>query len=148
MIIALNNSADADIILSSLRAGIHEYLYPPLQDALRRSLEKRAAERSRRREGAKGDGKSFGFFSAKGGCGATTLVCHVAAELGRTIRRCCWPIWIWTRHGRVHHQDQGGLLDSGRSKQSAPPGHLLLEGAGFERYSRCRDCFLADRPGL
>src|SRR3954451_24076352 len=45
MIIAVNTSADADIILASLRAGMHEYLYPPLQDPLRRSLEKRAMER-------------------------------------------------------------------------------------------------------
>ena len=84
MIIALNNTADPDSILASMRAGINEYLYPPLQDPLRRALEKRSAERSRRRDaGAKAGGKSFAFFSAKGGCGATTLVTHVAAELGR-----------------------------------------------------------------
>jgi pilus assembly protein CpaE len=84
MIIALNTTADADAILSSLRAGINEYLYPPLKETLRRALERRSAERSRRREsGGKGAGKSFAFFSAKGGCGATTLACHVAAELGR-----------------------------------------------------------------
>jgi len=84
MIIAINNSADPDAILASMRAGINEYLYPPLRDPLRRALERRSAERSRRRDaGAKGGGKSFAFFSAKGGCGATTLVTHVAAELGR-----------------------------------------------------------------
>jgi pilus assembly protein CpaE len=84
MIIALNTSADPEAILSSLRAGINEYLFPPLKDSLRKSLEKRSAERSRRREGnAKSAGKSFAFLSAKGGCGATTIVCHVAAELGR-----------------------------------------------------------------
>ena len=44
-------------------------------------------ERGRRRDGAKGNGKSFGFFSAKGGCGATTLACHVAAELGRAQQK-------------------------------------------------------------
>jgi pilus assembly protein CpaE len=84
MIIALNTSADPDAILSSLRAGVNEYLFPPLKESLRKSLEKRSAERSRRREGStKGAGKSFAFLSAKGGCGATTIVCHVAAELGR-----------------------------------------------------------------
>jgi pilus assembly protein CpaE len=84
MIIALNTTAEADAILASLRAGINEYLFPPLHDTLKRALEKRSAERSRRREsGAKSGGKSLAFFSAKGGCGATTLVCHVAAELGR-----------------------------------------------------------------
>jgi pilus assembly protein CpaE len=84
MIIALHTSADADTILASLRAGINEYLYPPLQEPLRKALEKRSAERSRRRDGStKGAGKSYAFLSAKGGCGSTTLVCHVAAELGR-----------------------------------------------------------------
>jgi pilus assembly protein CpaE len=84
MIVAVNNSADADSILSALRAGINEYLFPPIGEPLRKALEKRSAERSRRREGGvKGNGKSFGMLSAKGGCGATTLACHVAAELGR-----------------------------------------------------------------
>ena len=84
MIIALNNTAESDAILASLRAGINEYLYPPLQEPLKRALERRSAERSRRRDGGvKGGGKAFAFMSAKGGCGATTLICHVAAELGR-----------------------------------------------------------------
>jgi pilus assembly protein CpaE len=84
MIIALNTSADPSAILSSLRAGINEYLYPPLRDPLKKALERRSAERSRRGGGGtKGAGKAFGFFSAKGGCGATTIICHVAAELGR-----------------------------------------------------------------
>jgi pilus assembly protein CpaE len=84
MIVALNTTADADAILSSLRAGINEYLYPPLNEPLRKALERRSADRSRRRDGGtKGGGKSLGFVSAKGGCGATTIVCHVAAELGK-----------------------------------------------------------------
>lgn len=84
MIIALNNSAEADAILAVLRAGINEYLFPPLQEPLKKALEKRSAERSRRRsDGVKGGGKAYAFLSAKGGCGATTLVTHVAAELGR-----------------------------------------------------------------
>ncbi|HUI55160.1 MAG TPA: hypothetical protein VLY04_09320, partial [Bryobacteraceae bacterium] len=36
MIIALNTTAESDAILASLRAGINEYLYPPLQETLRR----------------------------------------------------------------------------------------------------------------
>ena len=84
LIVAVNNTADADSILSAMRAGVNEYLYPPLAEPLRKALEKRSAERSRRRDaGTKGTGKSFGILSAKGGCGATTLACHVAAELGR-----------------------------------------------------------------
>ncbi len=84
MLIAVNTSADSETILSAMRAGVNEYLHPPIRDALKRALEKRALERSRRSTtGVKGSGKAFGFLSAKGGCGATTIVCHVAAELGR-----------------------------------------------------------------
>jgi pilus assembly protein CpaE len=84
MIIALNTSPDAGVILAAMRAGVNEYLFPPVGDPLRKALEKRSAERSRRRDaGNKGGGKAFAFFSAKGGCGATTILCHVAAELGR-----------------------------------------------------------------
>ena len=82
MIIALHNSASAETILAALRAGVHEFLFPPLQESLRRALEKRSVERRRRDTGTKGAGKGYAFLSAKGGCGATTLVCHVAAELG------------------------------------------------------------------
>jgi len=84
LIVALNHSADADTILSAMRAGVHEYIFPPIRESLRRALEKRSIERGRRRDGSvKANGKSFGFLSAKGGCGATTLACHVAAELGQ-----------------------------------------------------------------
>jgi pilus assembly protein CpaE len=84
MIVALNSTNDPDSILASMRAGINEYLYPPLREPLRRALERRSTERSRQRiAGNKTGGKSFAFFSAKGGCGATTLITHVAAELGR-----------------------------------------------------------------
>lgn len=88
MIVALNTVADSEAILSSLRAGINEYVFPPLGAPLRKALERRSAERSRRRDtGLKGVAKAFAFFSAKGGCGATTLICHVAAELGRQDRK-------------------------------------------------------------
>jgi DNA-binding NarL/FixJ family response regulator len=35
MIIALNTSADPEAILNSMRAGVNEYLFPPLQEPLR-----------------------------------------------------------------------------------------------------------------
>jgi DNA-binding NarL/FixJ family response regulator len=45
MIIALHNSATANTILAALRAGVHEFLFPPLQEPLRRALEKRSRSR-------------------------------------------------------------------------------------------------------
>jgi pilus assembly protein CpaE len=80
MLIALNDSADPESILAALRAGFHEYLFPPLHGNLRRALERRSEERDKFREGAR-KGRVIGFLSAKGGCGATTLACHTAIEI-------------------------------------------------------------------
>jgi pilus assembly protein CpaE len=80
MLIALNDSADPESILAALRAGFHEYLFPPLHGNLRRALERRSEERDHFSEGAR-KGKVIGFLSAKGGCGATTLACHTAVEI-------------------------------------------------------------------
>jgi len=83
MVIALNTSADPETILAAIRAGANEYLYPPLEQGLRRALVRMAGDRMRQRGAARSQGKTLGFFSAKGGCGATTIACHVALELQR-----------------------------------------------------------------
>ncbi len=80
MLIALNDSADPESILAALRAGFHEYLFPPLHGNLRRALERRSEERDHFREGSR-KGRVIGFLSAKGGCGATTIACHTAIEI-------------------------------------------------------------------
>jgi len=81
-IVALHATADPDAILGAMRAGVNEYVYPPLEPSLRAALERRATDR-RRLNGMRWGGKAVGFFSSKGGCGATTVVCHLAVELGR-----------------------------------------------------------------
>jgi pilus assembly protein CpaE len=86
MIITVHTAVDAESILTSLRAGVNEYLYPPLQETLRKALERKSVECSRR-AGQRNGGKTMAFFSAKGGCGATTIAIHVAVELGRRDRK-------------------------------------------------------------
>ena len=81
-IVALHTTADPDAILSAMRAGVNEYVYPPLEGALRGALERRSTD-GRRHSGMRGAARTIGFFSSKGGCGATTVVCHLAVELGR-----------------------------------------------------------------
>jgi pilus assembly protein CpaE len=83
MIVALHTSADPEVILSAVRAGASEYLYPPLHGNLTKALERKSGDRGRKRDGVRAGGKTAGFFSAKGGCGATTVACHLAVELGR-----------------------------------------------------------------
>lgn len=82
-IVALHTTADPDAILAAMRAGVNEYIYPPLESALRGALERRSTDPGRRHSGLRWGGRTIGFFSSKGGCGATTVVCHLAVELGR-----------------------------------------------------------------
>jgi pilus assembly protein CpaE len=83
MLVALDTTAQPDTILAAMRAGANEFLYPPLGDNLHRAVERGAEVRPRPRENGRPPGKVLGFLSAKGGCGASTIACHLAAELGR-----------------------------------------------------------------
>ncbi len=70
------------MILTAIRAGASEFVYPPYDQtfvpAMERVMETRESDTSRERRG-----KVIGFLSAKGGCGSTTLACHVAVDLKR-----------------------------------------------------------------
>jgi len=83
MIIALHPTAEPELILGALRAGAHEFLHPPVKSSLNQALERKSAERNKMRERLRQKGRVIGFLSAKGGCGATTIACHIAAEIGR-----------------------------------------------------------------
>jgi pilus assembly protein CpaE len=84
-VFALHTTAEPAAILDALRAGASEYLYPPLGDALQAALVRLSQTRERSREAGQQTGKALGFISAKGGCGATTLACHIATELPRMV---------------------------------------------------------------
>lgn len=85
-IIAIHSSDDPAIILAALRAGANEFVSPPfdeaLEPALLRILQLTAEESVPERHG-----KVVGFLSAKGGCGSTTLACHIAADLRRKTNK-------------------------------------------------------------
>ena len=66
----------------ALRAGVMEFLYPPVRDNLLKALE-RAQQQVHRRP----PGKVLGILSAKGGCGATTVACHTAVAIAERVRR-------------------------------------------------------------
>ncbi|HEX5431954.1 MAG TPA: AAA family ATPase [Bryobacteraceae bacterium] len=84
-IFALHGSAEPEAILNALRSGASEYLSPPYAGPLKAALERVAAARAQASAVHKQGGKSIAFLSAKGGCGSTTLACHVAVELPRLI---------------------------------------------------------------
>jgi pilus assembly protein CpaE len=78
---AVHREADPTAILTAMRAGAAEFLFPPLASPLKEALERLGQIRQRAYENQPRGGKAIGFLSVKGGCGATTLACHVAAEL-------------------------------------------------------------------
>lgn len=83
-VFVLNPDASPALILEALRAGANEYLYPPLADTLRDALQRLSGSRARGGSDASSAlGKAFGFLSARGGCGATTIAVHVATAIAR-----------------------------------------------------------------
>jgi pilus assembly protein CpaE len=86
MIVALNTTGVTGPVLECFRAGADEYLFPPLAEGLTKAIERREKE-IRKSDSGKPEGKTIAFLSAKGGCGATTLACHVAVELSRLNQR-------------------------------------------------------------
>ena len=83
-IVALHSTTDSDSILTALRSGVNDFVHPPWAENLRPALDRAFSDgnvdENRR-------GKVIGFLSAKGGCGATTIACHVAADLHRQTKK-------------------------------------------------------------
>jgi pilus assembly protein CpaE len=85
-IVALHSAADPKIILAAMRSGANEFLHPPLEESLPAALEKILS--SHEGEASSGTrGRIIGFLSAKGGCGATTIACHIASEIQNQTRK-------------------------------------------------------------
>lgn len=83
-VVIICDKADPNDIISAIRAGAHEYVYPPVAKNLREALDRISHDRaeSASRSSSKG-GRNIGFLSVKGGCGATTLACHAATDIAR-----------------------------------------------------------------
>lgn len=83
-LIGVHNTADPQLILRAMKAGADEFVYPPLEVVLQEAITRVASGETevRRRDGRQ-RGKVLGFLSVRGGCGATTLACHVAQEIHR-----------------------------------------------------------------
>lgn len=82
-VVIVHPVAEPETILRAIRADADEFLYPPMKLELQQALKRIGDDRSKRRAGTRPRGKVFGLLSAKGGCGATTTACHLAAELHR-----------------------------------------------------------------
>ena len=85
-VIALHGVADPKIILAAMRAGANEFLHPPLDESLPAAIE-RILNASDNEETPATRGRIIAFLSAKGGCGATTIACHIASEIQSQTRK-------------------------------------------------------------
>ncbi|HEY3457776.1 MAG TPA: AAA family ATPase [Bryobacteraceae bacterium] len=85
-IVAIHSVDDPKIILAAMRAGANEFLHPPFDESLAPALD-RILNSSDVDVVPSSRGKIIGFLSAKGGCGATTLACHIAWELQNQTRK-------------------------------------------------------------
>ena len=79
----IHRSLDAGVMLGAMRAGVEEFILAPVDEMLREVLGRFAAQVAERDMASRPTGKVVGFVSAQGGCGATTVACHLAIELQR-----------------------------------------------------------------
>jgi pilus assembly protein CpaE len=80
-VIAVVAEADAEAVLKAIRAGANECIMPPFGVSLREALERVCRRQAAAELEQPRAGKAIGFLSVKGGCGATSIACHVAAGL-------------------------------------------------------------------
>jgi len=71
------------MLLEAIRAGVDEFLTPPLNDNNIRECIRNICRRKGliQQDASNGDGKVFTVFSGKGGCGKTLLVTTLAHQL-------------------------------------------------------------------
>jgi pilus assembly protein CpaE len=81
-LIVVDSVAQPMLIIAAMRGGAMEYLYPPFDSRLRTALQRVWVNRGVENP-AQHAGKTLGFLSVKGGCGATTIACHLAREFQR-----------------------------------------------------------------
>ncbi|MGE5568195.1 MAG: AAA family ATPase [Rhodospirillales bacterium] len=86
MVAVVHSSPDPELILSAMRAGADEFVLPPFEEKLTAALQRIAARIAKREAATRPAGKVVGIVSAKGGCGASTVACHVASEFQRTTQ--------------------------------------------------------------
>ncbi len=78
-VIATHSQADSDSVLAAMRAGASEFVHPPFEDTLFAALNR--IQDACEADSSQKSGKVIAFLSAKGGCGSTTLACHIATEM-------------------------------------------------------------------
>jgi pilus assembly protein CpaE len=81
LVVAVHPQAEPSEMISALRAGASEFLCLPVRPAIYEAMERIGTLLESRRTAMMERGKIAGVLSAKGGCGATSIACHLSAAL-------------------------------------------------------------------
>jgi pilus assembly protein CpaE len=80
--VIVHPEADSESVLTAMRAGADEFIHAPFGETLGPALD-RLSRLVDREPVQIHHGKVVALLSAKGGCGATSIACHVATDLHR-----------------------------------------------------------------
>jgi pilus assembly protein CpaE len=83
IVAAVHATADPEHMIGALRAGASEFLSLPMNPAIFPALDRIGARLASKQPSETSQGRILGIVSAKGGCGATTLACHLGMALAK-----------------------------------------------------------------
>lgn len=81
LIVAVHATPVPDEMISALRAGASEFLSLPIRPGIFDAMDRISTTLESRQSSTVERGKMVGMLSAKGGCGATSLACHLSTAL-------------------------------------------------------------------
>src|SRR6185312_497400 len=84
VIVAVHPNAEPAEMIAALRAGASEFLSLPVRPVIYEALDRIGTLLESRRTALLETGRIAGVLSAKGGCGATSVACHLGAALAHT----------------------------------------------------------------
>jgi len=80
-VVALHTANDPDLVLSCMRGGAAEFLYPPFQSEPLKAALDRLDKRAKNALAPRSGGEVYCFMPGKSGSGNTTIACNLAYEL-------------------------------------------------------------------
>jgi len=127
MIIALNETAGPEVILGAY-APARTSSCTAAAGGAAQALERLSGERAQKHASSHQRGKTLGFLSVKGGCGATTIACHVGWRSAHDFAgRPAGRSGLRQRDGGLSHEGPDTLLVHGRGAQRPAAGLELLK---------------------
>ncbi len=81
LVVAVHNTPDPSEIIHALQAGASEFLCLPVAPAIYEAMERIGTLLELHRTATFARGHIAGVLSAKGGCGATSIACHLSTAL-------------------------------------------------------------------